>query len=321
MNFVSFFVLFVCGFQKFLTLHQTGFCAKKSVRTHHQNLAERFSSRCSIAMKSPKNKHSPIFKQRNEDMMGSCNFGQFIIVLKNPVLQEWENQVNGLPLLGQVPMNSRVTIPQRSTSDIKIVVFWVVSVSIDKKIISSAIWRSWSRCFVVWILAPALPAMSHRRTAKGIRKISSGRSIQRVETSDHRWWLSHPSARILVKMKHVLKPTDWICLSWRKYGKSVRKSLTTNMTFEVQKNITPDSPCKQFLCVHMRSAHIVTADHLSSTNYCASLNLSWCWMNPKYVHVVKGVKLLLKLRFGKKGCNVSMRPTMLWWSRLSCKAS
>ena len=59
----------------------------------------------------------------------------------------------------------------------------------------------------------------------------------------------------------------------------------------------------------MRNAHIVTADHLSSTNYCASLNLSWCWMNPKYVHIVKGVKLLIKLRFGKQQLHVSINET------------
>lgn len=40
-------------------------------------------------------------------------------------------------------------------------------------------------------------------------------------------------------------------------------------------------------------------------------------MNPKYiVHIVKGVKLLIKLIWQKK-LHVSTRPTMLWWSRFS----
>ena len=32
-------------------------------------------------------------------------------------------------------------------------------------------------------------------------------------------------------------------------------------------------------------------------------------MNPKYVHIVKGVKLLIKLRFGKQQLHVSINET------------
>lgn len=69
----------------------------------------------------PQNKHSPSFKQRNEEMMGSCNFGQSIIVSKHSSSKGMKKMIRSSQwvTIVRVPMNSRVTIPQRSTSNIK----------------------------------------------------------------------------------------------------------------------------------------------------------------------------------------------------------
>ena len=77
---------FACGFQKFFNLTPTWTFCEEECQDSSKNLAERFSLRCSIAMKSP-NKHSPSFKQKNEEMMGSCSFGDrssSLYMSKNP---------------------------------------------------------------------------------------------------------------------------------------------------------------------------------------------------------------------------------------------
>ena len=146
MNTRSFLIL--CRFLSFLSVVFNSFwpCTNLDFARRRvsgliiKHLAERFSSRCSISMKSPQNKHTPSFKQRNEEMMGSCNFGQFqffrnekmirssqwVTIVKVPMNREWPFPKDPLLISKYCPLTraSTRTSSHQPSEDPDLVVLW-----------------------------------------------------------------------------------------------------------------------------------------------------------------------------------------------------